>query len=339
MITHNGKPVILAFFDGYDLKARPGLTGRIVSAAHFFFRTFKRRLSQQQVHTGFYVAFDSLVQSLRGIGCEVRVNDFAFARKHPDYPICMAGYPSVFERVKLPNPILFGPGGVGAPENVSDFKDDPQFVRMMQPSDWFARLFEPYCGDKMWTWYAGIDTAKIPDFSNEQKTYDFLVYDKIMWNRDTLEKSLLKRVLQHLDSRGKSYKVIRYKAHTHATYMQSLRESKTMIFLCEHETQGLAYQEALAAGVPVLAWDEGKIVDPVFQQYAAGAVGVSSVPYFDERCGERFQHGNFESMFDRFCENLEGYQPRAYVEECLSMEVAAKRYLDEYSKFVSKPSR
>ena len=30
-----------------------------------------------------------------------------------------------------------------------------------------------------------------------------------------------------------------------------------MIFLCEHETQGIAYQQALSRNVPILAWDRG----------------------------------------------------------------------------------
>jgi hypothetical protein len=35
-----------------------------------------------------------------------------------------------------------------------------------------------------------------------------------------------------------------------------------MLFLCEHETRGLAYQEALASNVPILAWDTGFWLDP-----------------------------------------------------------------------------
>ena len=35
-----------------------------------------------------------------------------------------------------------------------------------------------------------------------------------------------------------------------------------MIFLVEHETQGIAYQEAMACDVPILAWDQGNWLDP-----------------------------------------------------------------------------
>lgn len=334
MITRNGKPVVLVFFDGFDRLARPGLCGRIASDFHFYTRRVKRKIVGRQAHSGFYVAFNSLMESLRHIGCEVRLNDFTFAQKHPDYPICMAGYPSIFDHVQLPNPVLFGPGGYGMPEDSAKFKDDLQFVRLMQPSDWFADLYKPYCGDKVWAWYAGIDTDAIEDFSAQEKQYDCLIYDKIRWHRDTRVPSVLDKITAHLDGQGRSYKVIRYRTHTHPFYLQSLRESKTMIFVCEHETQGLAYQEALAAGLPVLAWDEGEIVDPEFKPYHLDGMEVSSVPYFDERCGERFKIDKFETVFDQFWDKRDTYQPRAYVKECLSMEVAAKRYLDEYSKFV-----
>ena len=36
------------------------------------------------------------------------------------------------------------------------------------------------------------------------------------------------------------------------SYRALLRRSKSMLFLCESETQGMAYQEALASNVPVL---------------------------------------------------------------------------------------
>jgi glycosyltransferase involved in cell wall biosynthesis len=36
-----------------------------------------------------------------------------------------------------------------------------------------------------------------------------------------------------------------------------------MVFLCEHETQGFAYQQALSCGVPIIAWDRGGLLqDP-----------------------------------------------------------------------------
>jgi len=35
----------------------------------------------------------------------------------------------------------------------------------------------------------------------------------------------------------------------------ALSRGRSMLFLCEHETQGLAYQQAIAAGLTILDWD------------------------------------------------------------------------------------
>ena len=65
--------------------------------------------------------------------------------------------------------------------------------------------------------------------------------------------------------------------------------ARAMIFLCEHETQGIAYQQALSCGVPILAWDRGgHWQDPAcFPPWSMGNP-VTSVPYWDERCGRTF---------------------------------------------------
>src|SRR5216683_2141799 len=102
-----------------------------------------------------------------------------------------------------------------------------------------------------------------------------------------------------------------------------------MIFLCEHETQGLAYQEALSSGVPVLAWDRGgDWRDPsYFPRVRFGP--VSSVPYWDERCGERFESEvDFRDRLDLFFEKLRSsqYRPRDFILENLTLDLAARNY-------------
>jgi hypothetical protein len=103
-----------------------------------------------------------------------------------------------------------------------------------------------------------------------------------------------------------------------------------MIFLCEHETQGIAYQEALASNVPVLALDEGILLDPMQKRFASPDLRVSSVPYFDATCGETFVADDFEVALDRFLRKRHTYRPREYVLNCLSMQQAAANYLRMY---------
>src|SRR4029077_1716509 len=110
-----------------------------------------------------------------------------------------------------------------------------------------------------------------------------------------------------------------------------LQRSRALVFLCEHETQGIAYQEALASNVPVLAWDNGYWLDPLLCRGSDKMIPASSVPFFSAECGERFTElMGFEAALSRFLERLPSMQPRRYVIENLSMERSAEIYAKVY---------
>jgi hypothetical protein len=201
---------------------------------------------------------------------------------------------------------------------------------LIQPCDWFVDYYRPYCGDKLMPWFAGIDLDVWPDESKHPKTIDFLIYDKIRWMRDERVPAVLHRVQRELTKRGLTHRTLQYATHHQSEFRRELRRARALIFLCEHETQGLAYQEALAAGAPVLAWDEGELIDPFLRQFARPDLVVSSVPYFDGRCGRRFTLSSFEESLDRFWSDLDQFDPRSYVRDCLSTAEAASIYLEAY---------
>lgn len=329
IMTRKG-PLVLLFYDGFEWQLRKGLVGQTYAQgrrlARFLYRTARRK----QVRTGFYTAFLALWRSLEKIGCDVRVNDYALAARHPSYPIGVAGYPSVLGKAPQPNPIIFGPGDFGMPEESRKLAGDDQYRILIQPSDWFCDVYRPYCGDKLMSWYAGIDTQSWPDASGEPKSVDCIVYDKIRWNRDELVPQFLDPMLDSLRRKGRSFEVLRYGAHAQFEFSAAVKRARSLIFVCEHETQGLAYQEAMAANVPVFAWDEGRLVDPWLAPYAKPGLEVSSVPYFSDECGLTFRAADFDSRFDQFWARLPEFQPRNYVERELNMQRSAEAYLRAY---------
>lgn len=325
-------PLVLLFYDGYELKAAPGTTGHVFSTAHSLARHAYRTARRRQVHTGFYAAFLGLKRSLAAVGCDVRVNDFARAKKMPDYPIGLAGYPSVIDKVDLPNPVIFGPGDFGSLEASRAVAANSRFRYLIQPSTWFRDYYAPYAGEeKMVVWFAGIDTDAWPDWSHEPKATDVLVYDKIRWDREARVADTLEPLLAHLREQGRSYEIVRYGHHHQSEFISKLKRARSLAFVCEHETQGLAYQEAMSANVPIFAWDEGKLIDPSIPQPSPG-VAVSSVPYFDERCGVKFTRANIAPQFEAFWAQRAGFQPREYVLEQLSLKRSGALYLDLYRK-------
>jgi hypothetical protein len=104
-----------------------------------------------------------------------------------------------------------------------------------------------------------------------------------------------------------------------------------MIFLCEHESQGIAYLQALSCGVPILAWDRGgPWQDPEYYPHKIVFEPVTSVPYWDNCCGCRFDDiGAFEVAWHGFWRDAQAgaFKPRDYVIKNLTLEKCAGDYL------------
>jgi hypothetical protein len=329
---------VLLFYDGFEMKAIDRPYGRAFSwlrgQARYGYRTLRRR----QPFTGYYVAFDNLRRSVEALGRAVVVNDFALARRHPEHRIGISGYPSVYERVRLPNPAIFGPGYVPPPGQIEEVVRRSNLRIVTLPASWRCDMYGGLFGAAMQPMFVGIDVKAWPDLSQRPKTLDCLIYDKIRWHRAERERDVLEPLRTTLDRRGLSHRTIRYGGHHVSEFRRLLGETRSLVFVCEHEAQGLAYQEAMSSGVPVFAWDEGELVDPEMRRYAPPGLVVSSVPYFDERCGVRFRRADLDERFSAFWETLPAFRPRDYVCEHLGFETAARRYLELYDAVADSPA-
>jgi hypothetical protein len=292
----------------------------------------------RQKQTGFDVSFNLLKRALVKAGWIVRINDRALARKHPKYPVGLVGYPIVLDGWDLPNPAILGPSLYDHPLLAPDLMKDTRFRKYVVLAPWMYDMFRPVYGEACVRWYAGIDTDEWPDAASSPKDIDFLIYDKIRWNHDELEVKLLRRIQAILMARGFRTHTIRYKFHDHVTYKQLLLRSRAVVFLCEHETQGLAYQEALASNVPLLAWDNGYWLDPLWEKFSSKKIPASSVPFFSEECGGKFRDiADFEPALSAFLNRLSSFRPRKYVIDNLNMMNSAKIYSDQYFSISESP--
>jgi len=285
----------------------------------------------RQKTSGYAVWFDLLRRGLAKAGFGVRVNDYRTARKNPDYPVGLIGYTGLLENWKLPNPAVLGPGLYDHPQLAPDLFKDPRFRKYVTVAPWTMDIYKPVYGDHCFSWFAGIDLDQWPDQRGKTKNCDFIIYDKIRWNHDELEKTMIEPIRRILDKRGLTHQSVRYKMYDHEMYKKLLGSACGMIFLCEHETQGMAYQEAMASGVPILAWDNGFWADPLWKKFSQSPPAASSVPFFSPACGEKFRTmTEFEPALGRFMERRSAYDPRRYVAENLNMKTSAKLYADQY---------
>jgi hypothetical protein len=289
------------------------------------------RPNKQQI-TGYEMSFRLLCRALEMAGMRLHINNYGLARSNPAYPVGVSGFPIVLDRWSLPNPAVLGPGLYDHPKRNPGLMRDARFKVYFVKGDWMCHMFAPYYGaDRVHPIFSGIDLREWPDTKGTKKDLDFLIYDKIRWHRDVYDRDLVRPILEELRRRDLRFDVLRYGQYTFAQYRPLLAKSSGMIFLCEHETQGHAWQEALASNVPVLAWDQGFWLDPMRPAFEAEPVPATSVPGFSAECGERFINaGDFPAKLELFMDRRELYAPRKWVADERSLELSAKLYLEQY---------
>lgn len=235
------------------------------------------------------------------------------------------------------NPVIAAIG-FPYPSELPDLCNRYNIRKFLQHSTWtldFVRSAGVYSNDIFDLWPAGINTDEwSPIESGPRKELDVLIYNKIHWNKPAIESALVQPIRDYLNSKNYSYCEIVYGSYSKEEYQKRLGQAKTMIFLVEHESQGIAYQECLSSNVPVIAWDQGYFLDPIRFKYDRPVVKTTSVPFFDQRCGAKFRDFNeFRSVFEPFFENaLSGaFRPREFILENLSIDKSTRRMLDIYN--------
>jgi hypothetical protein len=274
----------------------------------------------------------NLMKGLDKIEVPYRFNNYRHIKKHPEEIACIIGKPHLLFEKQWSNPVIFGAGVYSHPIECPDlFEQHPNVKRFLVPGEWMRKMCEPWYGNKVTAWPVGIDTGYWKPFT-EEKTFDFLIYDKIRWDHQQQETDLINPIAKLLEEQSCSYQFIKYGSYTHNELQNKLKASKAVIFLCEHETQGSAYQQILATGTPILAWDRGGYwQDPYYYPDKVKYQSVSSVPYWDERCGMKFTNADdFKEKLQLFSNKLNSFKPRDYILENLTLEICAEKYLEIY---------
>lgn len=237
---------------------------------------------------------------------------------------CLNGY-------NKPNPIVAGIGLMTHPSDWSNLCQEYPVVKYLQHSDWANEVYKPYFGERCDIWPVGIDTNAWQSTSRQNKSVDFLIYNKIRWDYERLTQELVTPIYDNLNQRGLTFEELRYGCYKPEDFQKALERCRAMIFLCEHESQGLAYQECLASDVPILAWDQGECLDPNRFVWGTPYIPATSVPYWDERCGVKFKNTqDFSTKLEYFLDkmNREQLTPRDYIMENLTLEKCAQHFIE-----------
>jgi len=192
------------------------------------------------------------------------------------------------------------------------------YKKLIAPSQWVKNKFIDKFNlpeEKIAIWPVGIE-----EFNNvREPSYDCLIYFK---RRDVSELSAVKKFLL---GRGLSYRMVEYGGYDEVGFRNLVNQAKFCFLINGTESQGIAVQEIMSMGVPIITWDLKEWLD----QGEAYRVPATSVPFWDERCGERFYSiDKLEETFDNFYARINDYDPKAYIKDNLSFEMSVKTLLD-----------
>jgi hypothetical protein len=277
-------------------------------------------------------AFLNLLAGLDRIGAAYRINDYRHLRSSGQGElVCLFGKPQVLKKIPRESPILFGTSIYSHPSDDPDLPQRRPIRRVLVPSPWVQRMFSVVWPDLVSIWPVGIDTHQWIQAVDRHKDIDVLIYDKIAWQRDRYVRELLEPLHAELARRALRVETLRYGQYREDQLLALSARVRAMVYLSRHETQGIAAQQMLAAGVPLFAWDEGGFwQDPKYYPHHVKFQPVTSVPYWDDRCGVKFLGGaDLVEAFEVFWRGVEGsrFAPRQLILEKLTLEMRAREYV------------
>ncbi|MBF0587850.1 MAG: glycosyltransferase [Magnetococcales bacterium] len=238
---------------------------------------------------------------------------------------CLDGYDRPF-------PILAGIGLMSHPLDWPELFTTHPIVRYLAHCEWARSFIQPFMPVPCDLWPVGIDTDFwAPPAKQKEKEFDILIYNKLLWNIPQMTASFLDPIRNELAKRNLRVKELVCGSYTLDQYKEYLQQSRGLLFISAHETQGLALQEGMACDVPVLVWNPGKMQDPQRFSWNLPDIDSETAPFFDERCGEQFIGGlDFAGQLDRFMEKLDQHQyaPRDYMLENLTLKRCSQHFVD-----------
>ena len=230
---------------------------------------------------------------------------------------------------------IFGPHFSVFPNNiickVNNINNNCVYIQPSQPSvNTWQKEFN-FTTMPMKAMPFGVDTNNFKS-SNDNKKNIFLYYK----DRNPEELGLIKK---YLEKKNIKYKIFNYKQkYKENEYLGYLKTCKYGIWLGRHESQGFALQEALSCNVPLLVWN----VKLRKQEWSSREVykniksEVSTIPYWDKRCGEFFyEYNELDNKFNIFIQNLNTYEPRNFIIENLSMEACYKKWNNFFNNLLN----
>ena len=171
----------------------------------------------------------------------------------------------------------------------------------------------------------GIDIDNIKIVPSVKDRNKVMVYTKVR------HPSNAQYVFDFLRSRGDEYYHIQYGSYNETDFKNQLADTKFVIWIGSHESQGYAFQETLALNIPILLWeaptmhvefnrDNKYTYESYRDKYPLFATTANA---WSSECGIKFyEQWEFETRFQQMNERIDSFTPRKFIESQLSLKAA-----------------
>ena len=180
-------------------------------------------------------------------------------------------------------------------------------------ADWNLGVFAEFAKETVIPLIAapfGINSA-IEDVRRTVKPLDCLIYFK---RRNLVHLQYAKQVLE---SKNMKYRVFEYGSYANDDYMRALKDTKFVLWIGTHESQGFAFQDCLASNVPILLWDATSMFDEwgSYEQYRGQKnLYATTATQWSSACGEKIYYKyELSDSIQRILKNLQTYAPREFI--------------------------
>ena len=295
----------------------------------------------QQAERGPGKVVGNLLAGLKKIGEKYILNPMDLETDDP--AICLNGHPILY--TDIIEDIVIGPNICTLPTDLVHFNWDSsvygprppggraivseqRYKKFIINSEWTHNQYKKYgiSENLLEIWPVGIDTDLFPEVVHNagdlSPTYDCLIYFK---RRDKEE---LKATINFLESFNQKYTIVEYGNYVEEDFKKTIKNSRYCFSLNGTESQGIAIQEIMSSNLPIFVWDVDKWVDRGPEHECP----ASSVPYWDERCGEKVYSLSKKESFEKFLNNLNNYSPRSFILESFTLKQKAQELVHILNK-------
>nr|AAF19665.1 unknown [Bradyrhizobium japonicum] len=251
-----------------------------------------------------------------------RVNDYGYVAQHPEEVACIIGRTFLLDKFAWKNPILLGVAAHNHPLDDPDLFKRLPVKKVVVPGQWYADMYRAVAGPTRRPGPSASTriSGAVARLAEDRRRADLR---QGPLGRERYAPELIEPVRARLLKEGRSFTELRYGSYKEEDYQAALAPRADDLPVPERKP-GHRYQQALACGVPVFAWDPGgPWRDPDYYPHRVKFEPVSSVPYWDHRCGTRFvDSAGFEAGWDDFWAGCaaDAFDPRGFVLDNLTLE-------------------